>query len=71
MVGNLLVGFLVSLFTGVSDSFLCFFKGNYDISEMHYEGPGNVPGAPIGGYGYDVRIEGLSSSNTSEILQSA
>jgi len=22
---------------------------------MHYDGPGAVPGAPGGGYGYDVR----------------
>lgn len=30
---------------------------------MHYEGPGAVPGAPGGGYGYDLRVEGLSSAN--------
>ncbi|TRM62570.1 nucleophile aminohydrolase [Schizophyllum amplum] len=34
------------------------FCGNYDLSKLHYEGPGNVPGAPGGGYGYDVRMEG-------------
>ena len=29
---------------------------------MHYDGPGaGVPGAPVGGYGYDVRTEGMSS----------
>lgn len=29
---------------------------------MHYEGPGDsVPGAPGGGYGYEVRSKGLSS----------
>ncbi|KAB5595631.1 Proteasome subunit beta type-5 protein [Ceratobasidium theobromae] len=32
------------------------FIGNYDISTLHYEGPGEVPGAPGGGYGYDVRV---------------
>lgn len=31
--------------------------GNYDITKMHYDGPGQVPGAPGGGYGYDVRTE--------------
>ena len=31
--------------------------GNYDITKMHYEGPGAVPGAPGGGYGYDVRMD--------------
>jgi 20S proteasome subunit beta 5 len=30
---------------------------------MHYEGPGDVPGAPGHGYGYDVRVEGRSSAN--------
>lgn len=28
---------------------------------LHYDGPGDVPGAPGGGYGYDVRVAGLSS----------
>jgi len=28
---------------------------------LHYDGPGDVPGAPGGGYGYDVRTQGLSS----------
>jgi 20S proteasome subunit beta 5 len=36
------------------------FEGNYDISKMHYDGPGDVPG---GGYGYDIRVEGRSSAN--------
>jgi len=40
--------------------------GNYDISKLHYDGPGDVPGAPGGGYGYDVRVEGLSSANPPE-----
>ena len=31
--------------------------GNYDITKMHYDGPGEVPGAPGGGYGYDTRTE--------------
>jgi 20S proteasome subunit beta 5 len=30
---------------------------------MHYDGPGNVPGAPGGGYGYDVRVGGKSSAD--------
>jgi len=36
-------------------------KGNYDINKMHYDGPGDVPGAPGGGYGYDVRTGGRLS----------
>lgn len=47
--------------------YYCFFlvyihmmPGNYDITKMHYEGPGAVPGAPGGGYGYDVRTDSLS-----------
>ncbi|KAJ7343272.1 20S proteasome subunit [Mycena albidolilacea] len=39
------------------------FIGNYDISKMHYDGPGDVPGAPETGYGYDIRVEGRSSAN--------
>jgi len=39
------------------------FIGNYDISKMHYEGPGDVPGGPGKGYGYDIRVEGRSSAN--------
>ncbi|KAF8891282.1 N-terminal nucleophile aminohydrolase [Infundibulicybe gibba] len=39
------------------------FIGNYDIAKMHYDGPGDVPGAPGGGYGYDIRVEGRSSTN--------
>ena len=66
VAGDLLVMFLVSRFISVSDD---FFKGNYVISEMHYDVPGSVPGAPIGGY-VQVRVEGLSSSNPPEILQS-
>lgn len=32
------------------------FIGNYDVSKMHYEGPGpGVAGATEGGYGYEVR----------------
>jgi len=30
--------------------------GNYDITKMHYDGPGDIPGAPAGGYGYDTRF---------------
>jgi 20S proteasome subunit beta 5 len=36
---------------------------NYDITKLHYEGPGNVPGATGGGYGYSVRTEGLTASD--------
>jgi 20S proteasome subunit beta 5 len=39
------------------------WTGNYDISKMHYEGPGDVPGATGGGYGYDIRVKGKSSAN--------
>lgn len=31
------------------------FIGNYDITKMHYDGPGAVPGSLGSGYGYDVR----------------
>ncbi|CCF49354.1 hypothetical protein NDA11_006049 [Ustilago hordei] len=38
------------------------FIANYDVSKLHYDGPGdNVPGAPGGGYGWEVRTKGLSS----------
>ena len=30
---------------------------------MHYDGPGNIPGAPGTGYGYEIRVEGRSSAN--------
>jgi len=36
---------------------LLSLSGNYDVTKMHYEGPGAVPGAPGGGYGYDVRTD--------------
>ncbi|KAJ7477381.1 N-terminal nucleophile aminohydrolase [Mycena latifolia] len=39
------------------------FVGGYDISTMHYEGPGDVLGAQGGGYGYDLRVAGRSSAN--------
>lgn len=45
--------------------------GNYDISKLHYDGPGDVPGAPGGGYGYDIRVEGLSSANPPDAAASA
>ncbi|GAC77344.1 20S proteasome, regulatory subunit beta type PSMB5/PSMB8/PRE2 [Moesziomyces antarcticus T-34] len=38
------------------------FIDNYDVSKLHYDGPGDhVPGAPGGGYGWEVRTKGLSS----------
>ncbi|KAK0520412.1 Proteasome subunit beta type-5 [Tilletia horrida] len=37
------------------------FIANYDASMLHWDGPGNVPGAPGGGYGWAIRNEGLSS----------
>ena len=40
--------------------------GNYDVSELHYNGPGDVPGAPGTGYGYGIRVEGRSSANPPE-----
>ena len=58
-------------------SSLCFLRcsclrlsGNYDVTKLHYDGPGQVPGAPGGGYGYDVRTEALSTSD-SPIAQTA
>ncbi|PWN88633.1 putative PRE2-20S core proteasome subunit [Acaromyces ingoldii] len=39
------------------------FIANYDAAKLHYDGPGdNVAGAPGGGYGWDVRTKGLSST---------
>jgi hypothetical protein len=35
---------------------LTLFVGNYDVTKLHYEGPGNVPGAVPGGYGYEPRV---------------
>jgi 20S proteasome subunit beta 5 len=32
-------------------------SGNYDLSQMHYEGPKGT------GYGYDLRVAGQSSAN--------
>jgi hypothetical protein len=72
MVGNSLVIFSsFALVVGISDRSLAFLSGNYDISKMHYDGPGDVPGAPVGGYGYGIRVEGLSSANPPEISVSA
>ncbi|KAF5357760.1 hypothetical protein D9756_001327 [Leucocoprinus leucothites] len=39
------------------------FIGNYDVSTMYYDGPGDVPGAPGGGYGYAIRTEGRSAAD--------
>ena len=48
----------ILLFLGTSTKRLDL--DNYDVSKMHYEGPGNVPGATGGGYGYDVRTSSAS-----------
>lgn len=46
--------------------------GNYDVTKMHYEGPGvGVAGAPEGGYGYETRTQGKSSSDADAIDTSA
>ncbi|WFD04734.1 proteasome endopeptidase complex [Malassezia vespertilionis] len=38
------------------------FIANYDAMSLHYNGvPDEVPHAPSGGYGYNVRVAGLSS----------
>lgn len=43
------------------DPLLTLLLGNYDITKMHYDGPG-IPGGPAG-YGYDQRTLGLSSAD--------
>jgi 20S proteasome subunit beta 5 len=50
---------------------LLSYSGNYDITKLHYEGPGNVAGSPGHGYGYDLRVEGRSSANPPEALAQA
>jgi hypothetical protein len=62
MVGSLLVSFrhfihFIIILT------LSTSEGNYDLSKMHYEGPGDVPDAPGGGYGYAIRTQGKSSAD--------
>ncbi|KAJ7910024.1 20S proteasome subunit [Mycena leptocephala] len=42
------------------------FVGNYDISTMHYEGPGDVPGSLGAAYGYNIRVAGRSSADSLE-----
>ncbi|KAJ6550109.1 nucleophile aminohydrolase [Mycena capillaripes] len=42
------------------------FIGNYDISTMHYEGSGDVPGSADIAYGYDIRVAGRSSTDAQE-----
>jgi len=44
------------------------FIGNYDITKLHYDGPGEVPG---NGYGYDIRVEGQTSTNPTAIAGQA
>ncbi|KAF8831141.1 hypothetical protein HHX47_DHR1000223 [Lentinula edodes] len=43
------------------------FIGNYDISKLHYDGPGETPGA---GYGYDIRIERNAAAAAAIAVQS-
>ncbi|KAG8746903.1 Proteasome subunit beta type-5 [Ceratobasidium sp. 414] len=38
------------------------FIGNYDITKLHYDGPGKVPGATGGGYGYDTRVGAVAAA---------
>ena len=46
------------------------FIDNYDVAKLHYEGPGdNVAGHTGGGYGWNVRTEGLSSALPAEAGQ--
>ncbi|CAE6490507.1 unnamed protein product [Rhizoctonia solani] len=33
------------------------FIGNYDVTKLHYDGPGEVPGAVAGGYSYEARTQ--------------
>jgi hypothetical protein len=40
--------------------FLRLTSGNYDISKLHFDGAGDIPGQ---GYAYTVRVEGRSSAN--------
>jgi hypothetical protein len=51
--------------------YLLSSTGNYDITKLHYEGPGDVAGSPGHGYGYDLRVEGHSSANPPEITAQA
>jgi hypothetical protein len=45
----------------LADLMLMIATGNYDLTKLHYDGPG-VPGT-TGGYGYDQRTMGLSSAD--------
>jgi 20S proteasome subunit beta 5 len=47
------------------------FIGNYDVSQLHYDGPGNVPGSAGHGYGYSIRVEGRTSANPPEAAAAA
>lgn len=42
--------------------------GNYDITKLHYDGPGEALG---NGYGYDIRVEGQTSTNPTAIAGQA
>lgn len=38
------------------------FIANYDVTQLHYEGPGNVPGASGTPYGWAPRTQGKTST---------
>ncbi|KAF9246452.1 20S proteasome subunit [Melanogaster broomeanus] len=44
------------------------FIGNYDLTTLHYDGPGNAAGSPGHGYSYDIRVEGQTSANPPEVV---
>lgn len=67
--GNSLVSRLCSsTFTSILN---LFPLGNYDISKLHYDGPGDVAGSPGHGYGYNIRVEGRTSANPPEATAAA
>jgi len=43
------------------------FIGNFDVSQMHYEGPGDYPGADGKGYGYSVRVGRRTERGAEEV----
>lgn len=60
MAGNLLARYRPTL---SSLCHLMIFLGNYDVSTLYYDGPGDVPGASGGGYGYAIRTEGRTATD--------